>query len=102
MDYWVKIVKDIFGESPVYGLAGNKKGLFLKDQIDEDTGRIKAQEIGALFKFTSAKRKRKGKNDFMKELLDKYLNKKWQIIKRPRAITIERHIDESKGDKHEK
>ena len=42
IDYWVTTVKEILGEDPVYGLIGNKKDIFIKEEIDEDTGRNKA------------------------------------------------------------
>ena len=30
-------VKEILGEAPVYGLVGNKKDIYMKDEVDEDT-----------------------------------------------------------------
>ena len=102
INYWVKTVKEILGDSPIYGLVGNKKDLYIKEEIDEDTGINKAEEIGALFKLTSAKNERSGINEFMKELLEEYLKKNGKIQNRPRAITIERHMDESYEEKKEK
>ena len=103
INYWVETVKEILGESPIYGLIGNKKDLFMNEVIDEDTGKNKAEEIGALFKLTSAKNERGGINEFMKELLEEYLKKSGKIELRPRSITIEkRHFEESNEDKDEK
>ena len=103
INYWVETVKEILGESPIYGLIGNKKDLFMNEVIDEDTGKNKAEEIGALFKLTSAKNERGGINEFMKELLEEYLRKSGKIELRPRSITIEkRHFEESNEDKDEK
>ena len=64
INYWVETVKEILGDSPIYGLIGNKKDLFMNEVIDEDTGKNKAEEIGALFKLTSAKNERGGINEF--------------------------------------
>ena len=37
MKYLVTTVKKILRETPVYGLVGNKKSLYMKEEIDEDT-----------------------------------------------------------------
>ena len=37
VNYWVMKVKEILGEAPVYGLVGNKKDIYMKDEVDEDT-----------------------------------------------------------------
>ena len=90
VDYWVKTVKDILEETPVYGLIGNKKDLYTEEVVDEETGRSKAEEIGALFKLTSAKTERNRINDYMKELLEEYLKRNGGIkAGRPRGKTIE-------------
>ena len=75
VDYWVNTVKEILGDNPVYALAGNKKDLFIKEEVEEDLGREKAEKIGALFKLTSAKTERNQINDFLKELLEAYIKK---------------------------
>ena len=90
VDYWVNIVKEILGDSPVYGLVGNKKDLYINEEIDEDTGRDKADEIGALFKLTSAKNERAAINDYLVDLLEEYLRRNGEDIKlQPRRQTIE-------------
>ncbi len=74
VDYWVNIVKEILGDKPVFGLAGNKKDLFLEEEVDEKEGIKKAEEIGAIFKLTSAKTKY-GINELMEQLLREYIRK---------------------------
>jgi len=86
IDYWTKTVKDILGDKPVFGLAGNKKDLFQDEQVEEEEGESKAQEIGAIFKLTSAKTKA-GINDFIEKLVEEYAKK------------IGDFPDESKGEK---
>ena len=75
VDFWVKSVKEILGSSPVYGLAGNKKDLFQNEEVNEEEGEKKAQEIGALFKLTSAKTGQVGINEFLQSLLEEYIKK---------------------------
>ena len=71
IDFWVKSVKDILGEEAIFGLAGNKKDLFLQEKVSEDEGIKKAEKIGALFKLTSAKTGF-GIKEFMMTLLEEY------------------------------
>ena len=75
IDFWVSTVKDILKEDKiVYGLAGNKKDLFQNEVVEEEEGEKKAQEIGALFKLTSAKTGQ-GINEFIQSLLEEYVKK---------------------------
>ena len=75
IDFWVETVKDILKEDKiVYGLAGNKKDLFQNEVVEEEEGEKKAQEIGALFKLTSAKTGQ-GTNEFIQSLLEEYVKK---------------------------
>ena len=87
IDYWVETVKEILGDSPVYGLVGNKKDLFEKEVIEEETGKDKADEIGALFKLTSAKTESVAINEYLNELLKEYLSRIGEYVA-PRKQTI--------------
>ena len=103
IDYWVNTVKEILGESPVFGLVGNKKDLYMNEVIDEDTGRNKADEIGALFKLTSAKNETQAINDYLVELLEEYLRRNGETIKVPqRRQTIESSVSVNYKAKKEK
>ena len=93
VDYWAKMVKDILGDTPIYSLVGNKKDLFFKEEIDEDTGRNKAEEIGAIFKLTSAKNEKEAINDFLKELLTEYLKKNGELKKDEEEVERGKTID---------
>ena len=75
IDFWVRSVKEILGNNPVFGLAGNKKDLFQNEEVTEEEGEKKAEEIGALFKLTSAKTGQVGINEFMQSLLEEYIKK---------------------------
>ena len=103
IDYWVTTVKEILGEGPVYGLIGNKKDLFIKEEIDEDTGRNKANEIGAIFKLTSAKTERAAINYYMNELLEEFLRRNGDNIKKePRRQTIDCSVEVKNKKKKDK
>ena len=86
IDFWLETVKNILGDKPVLGLAGNKKDLFQEEQVGEEEGENKAKEIGAIFKLTSAKTK-VGINEFIEKLVEEYAKKIGDIP------------DESKGEK---
>ena len=75
LDYWIKTVKDILGESPIYAIFGNKKDLYLNEKVDEEEARKKAEEIGAYFKLTSAKTERENINIYLIDLVNEYINK---------------------------
>ena len=103
IDYWVKTVKEILEEAPVYGLFGNKKDLYADEAVDEDTGRSKADEIGAIFKLTSAKTERGRINDYMKELLEEYLKRNGGIkVGRVRGKTIDNSNSHTINNKKKK
>ena len=74
INFWVDTVKCILGDTPVLGLAGNKKDLFQQEQVTEEEGEKKAEEIGAIFKLTSAKTK-VGINEFIEQLMEEYAKK---------------------------
>ena len=74
IDYWYETVKNVLGDKPIFGLAGNKQDLFLESKVTEEEGKKKAEEIGAIFKQTSAKTKM-GINDLFQNLLEEYINK---------------------------
>ena len=101
VDYWVNTVKEILGDIPVYALAGNKKDLFIKEEVEEDLGREKAEKIGALFKLTSAKTERNQINDFLKELLEAYIKKSGGNVQKdePRGQSLDGSIDNPNGKK---
>ena len=86
IDFWLETVKNILGDKPVLGLAGNKKDLFQEEQVGEEEGEKKAKEIGAIFKLTQAKTK-VGINEFIEKLVEEYAKKIGDIP------------DESKGEK---
>ena len=41
IDFWLETVKNILGDKPVFGLAGNKKDLFQEEQVTEEEGEKK-------------------------------------------------------------
>ena len=75
IDFWVQTVKDILGDTPIFGLAGNKKDLYDQEQVTIEEGEAKAKDIGAIFKQTSAKCEVPAINKFAEELLDAYIVK---------------------------
>ena len=74
VDFWLNTVKEILGDTAIFGLAGNKKDLFQNEKVIEEEGEKKAADNGAIFKLTSAKTGA-GINDFMQSLLEKYVQK---------------------------
>ena len=75
LDFWVETAKESLGDSPIYALFGNKKDLYLNEQVEESEGEKKANEIGAIFKLTSAKNERENLNEYLEELIKMYIKK---------------------------
>ena len=63
------------GDEAIFGVAGNKKDLYMNEQVPEEEGRKFAELIGAKFSLTSAKEDPESINKFLDALLDEYLKK---------------------------
>ena len=74
IDHWINTVNEVLEEKPVIGLAGNKKDLYLKEEVNNEEGNEKAKEIGAIFRLTSAK-EGFGISDLFEELMYEYIKK---------------------------
>ena len=72
IDHWINTVNEVLEEKPVIGLAGNKKDLYLKEEVNNEEGNEKAKEIGAIFRLTSAK-EGFGISDLFEELMYEYI-----------------------------
>ena len=83
LDDWYQNFKDINDENVVLGIVGNKYDLFDNEEIqnekvkDED-GEKYAKEKNAIFKLVSAKIDKKGIDSLFENLLDEYINKKYE------------------------
>ena len=66
---WVKEVEETLDNKHVCGIAGNKKDLFLEEQVSEKIGKDFANSKEMKFKLTSAKDDPKSFNDLLEELL---------------------------------
>ena len=74
IDHWINTINEVLEEKPVIGLAGNKKDLYLKEEVNNEEGNEKAKEIGAIFRLTSAK-EGFGISDLFEELMYEYIKK---------------------------
>lgn len=74
IDFWVKTVNQVLEEKPVIGLAGNKKDLYLKEDVNNEEGNEKAEKMGAIFKLTSAK-EGFGISELFEELMKEYIRR---------------------------
>ena len=98
IDYWTKTTKEALGNYPVYALFGNKKDLYLEEEVSEDEGNKKAEEIGAYFRLTSAKTERENINHYIEELVGMFVkknkkNEKSEIAHREESFTLQYYND---------
>ena len=77
--YWASLGKEILGDEAIYGLVGNKSDLYKKEQVPDIDASNYAEEIGAKFALTSAKKNKEGFSNYLEELLDDYIESKKQI-----------------------
>ena len=97
LDYWYNIAKDNLGDEPVIGVVGNKKDLYLEEEVTEDEGKKYAAAKNIKFKLVSAKDNPDEFAEFLKNLLEDYLAKNPE--KRKKNIKLD---DDNKKDEKKK
>ena len=75
LDFWLNQVKESLGDSIVIGVLGNKKDLFIKEEVTEEEGEQYAKSIGARWSLTSAKTDRESFIAFIENLITDYIEK---------------------------
>ena len=88
-NFWFKAVVDKIGNNIIFGIAANKADLFSEEEVKTNEGIKFANEIGAIFRETSAKEDSKGIKLFINELIEKFLHKNELNIRKKR---IEKNI----------
>ena len=94
-EYWVKSVVDKIGKEVILGLAANKADLFTEEEVTKEEGEQYAEEIGALFRLTSAKDSRKELILYINELVEKLLQKE-NIFQNGEKIDLKKKIKTKK------
>ena len=69
LNSWIKEVKDIVDNKYTCGLVGNKKDLFLKEEVKETEAQNLAKEHNIKYKLVSEKDDKKSFDDFLQELI---------------------------------
>ena len=75
LDFWLKQVKETLGDKIILGVLGNKKDLFINEEVTEEEGETYAKSIGARWRLTSAKTDREGFLIFLEDLIKDYIHK---------------------------
>ena len=106
LDFWRNSFYENNGNDVIVGVAGNKEDLFLEKKISEEEGIKYSNKINASFAQLSAKTNRKGINDFIMKLVQKYLNKInnnfeffEENIKREKGIILDKNKVQNKKSK---
>jgi small GTP-binding protein len=92
--YWKKIIDDVLGQTPLFGVVGNKNDLYLDEKVKEEEGEEFAKSINAKFLYTSAKNESKAFIKFIEQILDDYVGKSFE--EREESIIIERGTKKKK------
>ena len=89
--YWYSQLRENSGPNIVLGVAGNKCDLYEDEQVKESEARQFAEQIGAIFKLTSAQNNT-GINELFHDVGNKYLDPNFKPSK-------DDDIEEKKDDK---
>ena len=100
LTFWVSLVREILGDEPIFGLVGNKSDLYANAEVDQETAKKFAEQIGAKFETVSAKTNPKAFVNFLDTLLDEYLAKKGN--KENEEDDEEKEKEKKKKEKREK
>ena len=73
--FWFQEVKQSLGDDIILGVLGNKKDLFLQEEVTEEEGEEYAKSINARWGLTSAKTDRESFLIFVENLIKDYINK---------------------------
>ena len=73
LQYWIEEIKNVLEDNIILAIVGNKDDLD-DEEVDEETARELAKKINAKFRMASAKVNGKGFVNFLKELLEDYIN----------------------------
>ena len=84
LNEWYEICEDTINNEHIYGIAGNKKDLYLEEEVSEEEGRKFAESKNAKFKLVSAKDDPQSFIEFVEELIIELK----KIIKNPRRKSI--------------
>ena len=90
LKYWKKIIDDILGNEPVFGVVGNKNDLYYEEKVKAEEGEEYSNSIGAKFLITSAKNNSKAFSIFIEQLLEDYLGRGLDESDRVESIVINR------------
>ena len=75
LEGWHELVKENLGENIVLGVLGNKKDLFLSEEVKEEEAEEYAKSIGAKWSLSSAKTERIKFVNYVNELIKIYIKK---------------------------
>ena len=96
LEYWVKLVEEEVGNTPILGVCGNKNDLYNLEEVNNLEGQEFAKKIGALFVETSAKEDPISFNNFIIKLVKKYHRNKNHINNDVQSIVLEKKLIKKK------
>ena len=90
LPFWKKIIDEILGPDPIFGVVGNKIDLYYDEKVKEEEGEEYANSIGAKFLLTSAKNDSKGFGKFIEQLFFDYIENNNDESQRIESVIINR------------
>ena len=104
VDFWIEYTKEILGENKyILALVANKSDLYENQEIPDKEFLKKAEDLHVKIKITSAAEDAVGFKEFLKELLNDYVQKFGaESIKDVNAFKIEDLKDDKNNEKKKK
>ena len=75
LNNWKNTIDNILGDVHLTGVVANKCDLYMSEEVKEDEGKKYAEDIGAKFLYTSAKIHANNFKEFLREIVEEYVNK---------------------------
>ena len=91
LNYWINEVDKVIGINYIKAIVGNKKDLFLQEEVSEEEGKKFAEEQNAIFKLTSAKNDPLTVVKFFESLFQEFIvsnKKRRKTLNENKKITI--------------
>ena len=73
LKYWLDQVKNVADKDAVFGMAGNKSDLIVKQQVDDNSALNFANENNLIFGLTSAAKNKSSVDELINKMLIKYI-----------------------------
>ena len=89
LDYWyTQLVNQLGTSGYILAIVGNKKDLFIKEEVNEAQGKEFAKEKNAKFKLSSAKEDPVSFTNFLEEIFKEFIDNNKDFLERKKGTSL--------------